>query len=373
MGQTWKLINELCGKQKTKIKPSFLIDGKIVEERRIIANSFNKYFTSIASQLNNSADDLLISPIPDFTDYIRNSVEGSIFLNECSPSEIEHLINEMSSTKSSDMPVTVLKRISVILSPILSTFYNKFMSLGTFPNILKIAIVCPVYKKDNPQKLENYRPISTLPFFSKIFEKLIYVRLYNFFVSKHVLYENQFGFRKHHSTSHAINYSINYVTEKIEQKKHVIGIFLDLSKAFDTICHSKLLIKLENSGIRGNCLDLLKSYLKSRTQVTKFDNVRSNSEKIVYGVPQGSVLGPLLFLLYINDIIYSTEKDNFNHEFVLFADDTNIFVSADSKKDAYSAANKILKSVYIYMRTNQLHINFSKCAHMYFISNLNNN
>ena len=206
------------GKQKTKIKPSFLIDGKIVEERRIIANSFNKYFTSIASQLNNSADELLISPIPDFTEYIRNSVEGSIFLSECNPSEIEHLIKEMSPSKSSDMPIKVLKRISVIISPILSTFYNKFMSSGIFPNILKIAIVCPVYKKDDPQKLENYRPISTLPFFSKIFEKLIYVRLYNFLISKHVLYEKQFGFRKNHSTSHAINYSINYIAEKLNKR-----------------------------------------------------------------------------------------------------------------------------------------------------------
>ena len=132
------------------------------------------------------------------------------------------------------------------------------MSTGIFPKILKAAIVSPVYKKDDPQKLDNYRPITTLPVFSKIFEKLIYKRMYSFFLSKNVLYEKQFGFRQNHSTSHTINYSVDCVAKKIEDKKHVVGLFLDLSKAFDTICHSKLITKLHNYGIRGNCLEPIK-------------------------------------------------------------------------------------------------------------------
>ena len=153
------------------------------------------------------------------------------------------------------------------------------MSSGTFPSVLKTGIVSPVYKKGNPQQFDNYRPISTLSIFSKLFDKLIYKRIYSFLIAKNILYEKQFGFRKNHSTSHAINYSVKYVTDKIEQKNHVIGIFLDLSKAFDTICHSKLLYKLQNYGIRGSCLNVIKSYLCSRQQITKFNDILNLKQK----------------------------------------------------------------------------------------------
>ena len=292
--ETWKIINEIRGKHKVKIKPSFIIDGNVIEERRVIANGFNKYFTSIASKLNECDNGLTIEPIPTYTDYVKNSVESSIYLSECSSEEIKEIIKELSPNKASDIPITVLKRISTITSPILAKFYNTFMSSGTFPSVLKTGIVSPVYKKGNPQQFDNYRPISTLSIFSKLFEKLIYKRIYSFLIAKKILYEKQFGFRKNHSTSHAINYSVKYVTDNIEQKKHVIGIFLDLSKAFDTICHSKLLYKLQNYGIRGSCLNLIKSYLCSRQQITKFNDIKSETETILFGVPQGSVLGPLL-------------------------------------------------------------------------------
>ena len=169
---------------------------------------------------------------------------------------------------------------------------------------------------------------------------------------------NQFGFKKSHSTSHAINHSIGVITEQIEKRQHVIGIFIDLSKAFDTINHDILLAKLSNYGTRGIILQLI---------VTNFNGDKSELGTVVYGVPQGSVLGPLLFLLYINDIT------NCSHscEFILFADDTNIFISAESETEVYKLAYKTISRMRLYMISNQLHINLSKCTYIHFKPNIN--
>ena len=179
-----------------------------------------------------------------------------------------------------------------------------------------------------------------------------------------IIYDKQFGFRKKHSTSHAINFSVNKVLNEIENKNHVVGVFIDLSKAFDTIDHEKLLFKLEHYGIRGRCHKILQSYLTKRTQQTKFQNTTSTKRNVDFGVPQGSVLGPLLFLLYINDIVNSSSLGTF----VLFADDTNIFVVGRSEKEACDKANIVLSEINKYMLSNQLHINIGKCCYMHFRS-----
>ena len=150
------------------------------------------------------------------------------------------------------------------------------MELGTFPKSLKIGKISPIHKKGDVQLLDNYRPISVLPIFGKIFEKILYNRLYSFFTSKSVIYKKQFGFRKKHSTGHAINYSINKIIDELQTRNHVIGIFIDLGKAFDTIDHNKLVSKLEHYGIRGTCLALLKSYLTGQQQYTNLNNTESD-------------------------------------------------------------------------------------------------
>ena len=166
-------------------------------------------------------------------------------------------------------------------------------------HVFKTGKKTPVFKKGNKECIENYRPVSILPVFGKVFEKILYKQLYSFLSSNSVLHDQQFGFRKGHSTTHALHKSVNDITKSIAKNKHVLGIFIDLSKAFDTLDHNILLRKLENYGIRGCALTLLKSYLPSRLQCVSFQDATSEVLEVKYGLPQGSILGPLLFLLYV--------------------------------------------------------------------------
>ena len=365
--KTWKLINELRGKCKNRPKPHFIIDGHLVVNRRTIAQKFNEYFTSLASKLNsqamnNNLPGISIAPIQSFEEYLGTKTKNSMYLTDCTTKEIFDIIKNLDSSKSSDLPIHLLKKCNSIISPYLSNFFTLFLKSGTFPLSLKHGCITPVFKKGSKQLLENYRPISTLPTFGKLFEKVIFTRMSSFFTSNNLLHPNQFGFRSKHSTSHAINYSIDHIISETENKKHVLGIFIDLSKAFDTISHSKLLYKLDHYGIRSNALSLIKEYLTDRTQLVNFDGEKSDYLPVQHGVPQGSILGPLLFIIYVNDIVKSSNLGNF----VMFADGTNIFVSGESKTDTYNKANILLSQLSRYMFDNQLHINHGKCVYMYF-------
>ena len=368
MKKTWALINELRGKANSGIKASFVIDGELVKDKRLISNGFNMFFSSVAKKLNAklcSSRPTGNDPSPgnnQYKKFFNKRVLGSIFLAPCDNEEIEKIIKSFQNDKASDISILILKKCAPSVSKHLAGFINRCMESGTFPNFLKIGKITPVFKKGDSQIFDNYRPISILPIFGKIFEKILYSRLYSFFVSQSVIYDKQFGFRSNHSTAHAINYSINKILKNMEEKNHVIGIFIDLSKAFDTIDHEKLLVKLEHYGIRGPCLDLMKNYLFNRTQYTEFQNTHSDHCQIEYGVPQGSVLGPLLFLVYINDITNASKLG----EFVLFADDTNIFVVGRTEDEVYKNANLALEALYDYMTHNLLHINLNKSVYMHF-------
>ena len=365
--KTWGLINDLRGKSKTPTKPSFVIGNERITCRRNIATKFNEYFVSLASNLNASIefqDGLPVSGILPFSHYLSNKVESSIYLYDTCSLEIEDIIKEFENGKASDIPTILIKKSAKIISPTLARLYNFYMNAGNFPEIFKIGKINPIFKKGNKEVMENYRPVSILPIFGKIFEKIIYNRLYNYFAKENVISENQFGFRKLHSTVHALHSSVRKIEAAMENGFHTIGIFIDLSKAFDTLDHNIMLHKLDYYGIRGVAKQLLESYLRGRKQYTAFDGECSEKQMVHYGVPQGSILGPLLFLLYINDLVNCYDGEN--TKFILYADDTNIFVVGQNKDEAFSNANKVLEKVHAYMKCNLLHINMDKCCFIHF-------
>ena len=247
------------------------------------------------------------------------------------------------------------------MQPLLKIF-NLSLSTGIVPNELKIAKVIPIFKTGNLQSFGNYRPISLLPCFSKVLERLVANRL-NKFIDKHkILDTSQYGFRANYSTQMALIDLVDKITASLDKTNHTYGIFLDLSKAFDTTDHDILLNKMSKYGIRGTVFDWFKNYLFDRKQFVVWQNSFSSLKPVSCGVPQGSILGPILFLLYINDLPNSTNL----LKFILFADDTNLFYSSKDQKEATSVINRELRSVSEWMNCNKLSVNLKKTCYMIF-------
>ena len=198
---------------------------------------------------------------------------------------------------------------------------NQMLHSGIFPDALKVSKVIPLYKKDDKQLFSNYRPISLLPSISKIFEKVILLQLTEYLDKNNILHQNQYGFRKNHSTELASLHLVDYIYYTMDANEIPLNVYIDLSKAFDSLNHKILLSKLKFYGVTGLSLDLLYSYLSNRKQCTLYNSTFSDFIGIKQGVPQGSILGPLLFSIYINDLPSSSNL----FDFLMYADDTTLF------------------------------------------------
>ena len=228
--------------------------------------------------------------------------------------------------------------------------------------MLKMAKVVPIFKGDDKMFVNNYRPVSVLPVLSKILERLMYNRLNTYMVQNCFLTDRQFGFKNQHSTSMAVLRLVDEITTEIDKGNITVGVFIDLSKAFDTIDHNILLDKLQLYGVRGIAYDWMCSYINNRKQYVSVDNSKSKETIITCGVPQGSILGPLLFTIYINDIVNVSNVLNM----ILFADDTNIFISGRNVADVCDILNSELCNLSRWFKLNKLSLNVKKTNCMIF-------
>ena len=330
-----------------------------------IVNKFNEYFSNIGP---NSAK--LIDPCDgSFTDTISQhySINQGMFVSPTDESEITNIVHGFKAHKSAgydSFSPTVIKSVIKGIAQPLTSICNLSIQVGSFPDKMKIAKVCPIFKSDDKYEISNYRPISILPMFSKILEKLLFNRLLSFLNMHNILTPNQFGFREKYSTFMALLNLVDRISDKIDNKEYSIGIFMDLSKAFDTVDHDILLSKLELYGIRGVALKWFKSYLEHRTQFVQIKNTRSSMLPVICGVPQGSILGPLLFIVYINDIIHVSEIA----DIILYADDTNIFFSHSSLDTLLMLVNNELLKISKWFKLNKLSLNIKKTNYIRFRS-----
>jgi len=255
----------------------------------------------------------------------------------------------------SGISTALLKKVSLqIVTPLVHIF-NQSLATGQIPEKFKIAKVIPIFKSGDALNPSNYRPISLLSTFSKILEKIVYTRLYSYLDENSLLSKQQFGFRPKHSTTHPMSLILNHVTHALNTKNHTLLIFCDLKKAFDTCNHSILLTKLEKLGITGTSLTWFKNYLCNRKQFVSLEKFESSLLSILTGVPQGSILGPLLFLIYINDLPLHTNLLSF-----LFADDTALANSSDSYDELFTFANTEFQKLCTYFRRNKLSLHPDK-------------
>uniref|UniRef100_A0A672FVC1 Reverse transcriptase domain-containing protein n=1 Tax=Salarias fasciatus TaxID=181472 RepID=A0A672FVC1_SALFA len=360
--ETWNVLNGLIKSGSSKSTyPDYFIDKNGGNHNMInIVNSFNNFFVNVGPELaatisNHGTNELNL---------IKNN-PSSLFLLATDEQEVINTVLKCKNKFSTDyynIDMFLVKNVIFNIAKPFTYICNLSFQSGRFPDKMKIAKVIPVFKNGNKHCFTNYRPISLLPQFSKILEKLFDSRLEKFLEKHNIINDGQYGFRAKRTTSMALIEATEEITTALDQKKIAVGVFIDLKKAFDTINHFILVNKLEKYGVRGVAGDWIKSYLTGRVQFVKMGKHISEQLGIVCGVPQGSVLGPKLFNVYINDIFNVSQS----LKLILFADDTTIFYSSNDYNELVKTVNMELNKIKTWMDINKLSLNISKTKVMMF-------
>jgi hypothetical protein len=357
---TWNIINRETGKSKTH-NTQFTLNhnNKLIKSESDIADIFEDYFTNIPVNLTSK----LSSSSKEAGTMLR------MYVPECSETFVFKYVDSINIIKTFkllklkntgdlwDISVKVIKNIIHSIAPYLAVIFNNCVDEGTFPDLMKYSKVIPLFKSGNKEDASNFRPISILPALSKIFEKIILDQLVTHFSTNKLFHEAQFGFIKGRSTTDAGVMLLRHIFDAWEGSQNALGVFCDLSKAFDCVDYQTLICKLQHYGVKNIALKLLFSYLNSRTQIVDINGIKSSGSRVTMGVPQGSILGPFLFLIYINDLPFFAEK---YCDIVLFADDTSLIFKYDRNKTNFDDVNNALSKIVSWFTINNLQLNATK-------------
>lgn len=344
----WGFVNSLK-KDNTQSSMPFTYNGLTSEDPMEVSNFFADFFSSIFK-----------APQSDPPSYNFNTMD-SYPSWRLSAKDVEEKCSHIDASKGTGpdgIPPQAIKYCSPVLAPILTIFFNCFFSSGIFPSHLKSGIIVPIFKSGDRSDVSNYRPVVLLSVIGKIFESLVLDGL-NFDLGKCII-PQQHGFRRGRSTTSNLILFEDFVISAFSNGLHVDCIYLDYSKAFDRVSHKHLLGKLEAYGLTGSLLSFIRSYLSERSLTVRYLSALSDQIDVTSGVPQGSLLGPFLFNLFINDI-----GDTLDVGFLLFADDLKLFCEISSRDDN-DRLQKSLDLILQWCKTNSMELNEKKCVVMQF-------
>ena len=363
---TWRVINEFTSRKSANFTiKEIKVNGNSINGSHELADTFNSHFSTIATDL---ASKIPINDSISHLDYLTTTSK-TFELRTTNSSEVFTLLSRLSKSKATGfnkIPAKLIRECPDLIANSLCTIFNRSITCGIFPDEWKCSKVIPLFKQEERFDLNSYRPISVTPIIAKVLERIVYNQLYGYLSMNNLISSQQSGFRSLHSTVTALLHATDNWTFNIDKGNINTVVFLDLKKAFDTVDHDILLSKLEAYGIKDSTYNFFKSYLNIRTQKCVLNGSISESKSLAFGIPQGTILGPLLFILYINDLPNCLE----NSEPQMYADDTHLTFAGNNVDIIEQKLNQDLIGVSNWLVANKLTLNKSKTEFMVIGSRL---